>query len=101
MEAFADERGPDDAQTGQLGCFVVAKAYRRSGIASALLQAALQGFRQQGLRFAKAIPYENAQTDGQHHFGPLGMYLAAGFERQHTDPQGRVHMLLQLQVPAI
>lgn len=96
MEAFADESGPDDAVTGQLGCFVVAKPYRRSGIASALLQAALHGFRQQGLRVAKAMPYENAQTDAQHHFGPLRMFVAAGFERLGTDAQGRVLMQCRL-----
>jgi GNAT superfamily N-acetyltransferase len=96
MQAFADEAGPEDARTGQFGCFVVAKPYRRSGIASALLQAALEGFRTQGLRVANAMPYEKAETDGQHHFGPVSMYLAAGFEALHTDAQGRVHVQLQL-----
>lgn len=97
MAAFADEPGPDDAHTGQFGCFIVAKSHRRSGIASALLQAALDGFRQQGMHIAQAIPFANAETDGQHHFGPLSMYLAAGFEAMHTDSEGRVLMQLQLR----
>jgi GNAT superfamily N-acetyltransferase len=96
MQAFADEARPEDARTGQFGCFVVAKPYRRGGIARALLQAALDGFRMQGLQIANAMPFAKAETDGQHHFGPLSMFLAAGFEVRSTDPQGRVHVQLQL-----
>ena len=87
MAAYADEPDPDDERIGQIGCFVVAKAQRRSGVATALLQAALAGFRAQGLRIAQGMPQRQATSDAQQHLGPLALFLAAGFRvhREHDD----------------
>lgn len=88
MAAFDDEPDPDAAHIGQIGCFVVAKPHRRSGVATQLLQAACAGLKAQGLRIAEASPITNAQSDAQNHFGPLSMFLAAGFTLHRTDEDG-------------
>lgn len=90
MEALADEPDPDADRVGQIGCFVVAPAHRRTGVASALLAAACEGLAAQGLTIAEAMPVADATSDAQNHFGPLGMYLAAGFTVHRTDEAGRV-----------
>jgi GNAT superfamily N-acetyltransferase len=84
LQALSDEPDVDDAHIGQIGCFVVAKAQRRTGVASALLSAALAGFQAQGLRIAQGTPLRDAHSDAQQHLGPMAMYLAAGF-RVHRE----------------
>jgi ribosomal protein S18 acetylase RimI-like enzyme len=96
MDAFADEPDPDASRIGQITCFVIAKPHRRSGVATSLLRAACEGLKAQGLQIAEAMPMAEASTDAQNHFGPLSMYLAAGFQPHRTDPEGRVHVRLSL-----
>lgn len=74
-----DERDPD--AIGAIVCFVVAKPYRGRGIARRLLDAACAGFRQRGIRVVEAYPRADPDSEAANHFGPLAMYLAAGFER--------------------
>lgn len=85
--ALKDEPDPDGqaANTGSLVCFVVAKPYRGRGVAKALLAAACDGFRAQGLAFAEAYPRKDAQTEAANHFGPLSMYLGFGFNPHWED----------------
>jgi len=92
MASFADEPDPDADRMGQITCFVVAKPHRRSGVATALLQAACAGLKARGLQIAEALPMAEATSDAQNHFGPLGMYLAAGFQVHRTDEDGRVYV---------
>jgi ribosomal protein S18 acetylase RimI-like enzyme len=75
---------------GEITCFVVAKDHRRSGVATALLRAACDGLMAQGLEIAEALPKAEASSDAQNHFGPLSLYLAAGFQVHRTDGEGRV-----------
>ena len=88
-EALADEPEPEADRIGTIACFVVAKAQRRSGVARALLNAACDGFRAQGLAVAEAMPYEVASGEAENHHGPLAMYLAAGFQIHRRDDDGR------------
>ena len=90
MDSFADEPDPDADSIGAITCFVVAKPHRRSGVATALLHAACAGLKARGLKIAEAIPQAEAASDAQNHFGPLSMYLAAGFEVHRTDAEGHV-----------
>jgi GNAT superfamily N-acetyltransferase len=74
-------RAVDDAErVGAVVCFVIAAPYRRRGIARALLDAALDGFRRQGLAIAEAYPRQYSTDDADNYHGPLALYLQAGFE---------------------
>ena len=65
---------------GSIACFVVAKSHRGRGVARRLLAAALDGFGKQGFALAEAYPLKDETGEAANHFGPLAMYLAAGFE---------------------
>lgn len=90
LEAFADEPDPDAAELGQITCFVVALPHRRTGVARALLDAACEMLRDQGLRIAEASPLRDARSEAEHHHGPLSLYLSAGFVVHREDDDGRV-----------
>jgi GNAT superfamily N-acetyltransferase len=90
LDAFADEPDPDAQHLGQITCFVVAKAHRRTGVARALLDAACDLLRQQGVLIAEASPMRSAASDAQHHYGPLSLYLSAGFNVHREDDDGTV-----------
>jgi ribosomal protein S18 acetylase RimI-like enzyme len=96
LAAFDDEPDPDAESIGQITCFIVAKSHRGTGVAKALLRAACEGFRSQNLRIVEATAYPGAQTDAQNHYGPLSMYLAAGFSEYGTDEEGYVSVRLHL-----
>jgi len=74
----------------------VAKPHRRSGVAKALLHAACAGLKAEGLTIAEALPLADASSDAQNHFGPLSMYLAAGFKVHRTDGEGRAYVRRRL-----
>lgn len=86
MAGFDDAPDPDAARIGQITCFVVAAPHRRSGVATALLQAACDGLKAQGFAIAEAMPLAEADTtDAKAHYGPLSMFLAAGFSVHRTE----------------
>jgi len=67
------------ATTGAVLCFIVAPTWRGRGVARGLLQAACEGLRAGGMTAVRARAVRSADT-AKNHFGPLAMYLAAGFE---------------------
>lgn len=79
---------PDE--TGAILCFLVAPSARGQGIARALLDAACDGLRAQGLRHVEANPRVGTHDPGANHYGPLSMYLAAGFTQLREDGDGSV-----------
>ena len=79
MDSFADEPDPDAERLGQITCFVVARDHRHTGVARALLEAACKMLREQGLTMAEANPSRTAAKDAENHYGPLSLYLSAGF----------------------
>lgn len=92
LGAFADEPDPDADRLGQITCFVVAREHRRTGIASALLDAACAGLKAQGLTIAEAAPKPDATGDAENHYGPMSLYLAAGFSVHRSGEHGSVHV---------
>jgi len=88
--ALDDTVEPEAAQMGQIGCFVIARPYRRQGVATALLQAALAGLKAQGLRLVEAMPATpgTVPSDAREHFGPRAMFERAGFLPHRLDDDG-------------
>ena len=75
------DRLPD---VGAIVCFVVAPDQRRQGIATQLLDAALEHLRSRGTKTAEAYPWQRevdpARWIWSQYVGPLSMYVKAGFE---------------------
>jgi GNAT superfamily N-acetyltransferase len=92
MDAFADEVDPDADRMGQITCFVIAPAHRRSGVASALLAAACEGLRAQGLTIAEAMPKPGISGDAENHFGPMSLFIKAGFHVHKPGENGSVYV---------
>ncbi|MBI3537927.1 MAG: GNAT family N-acetyltransferase [Chloroflexi bacterium] len=79
MTTLKDQK--DAEKIGAIVCFVIAKSLRGTGIATRLLNAACDGFKQNGFEIAEGYPRANAETDASNYHGPLAMYLAAWFEK--------------------
>jgi GNAT superfamily N-acetyltransferase len=83
--------GTSDPAVGAIVCFVVAPDQRRQGVATALLEAAVEHLRKRGMRAAEAYPWlgeiEAPRWAQSMYVGPLSMYVKAGFaiEEQHED----------------
>jgi len=72
---------PDHLGVGAVACFVIASQYRGHGLATRLLEKALERLRAKGFRAVEAYPpKESDGTDQGSYRGPLEMYLRAGFE---------------------
>ncbi|MEO8754741.1 MAG: GNAT family N-acetyltransferase [Casimicrobiaceae bacterium] len=71
---------PHDAAA--IVCFVVAPAYRRQGVARALLAAGLANLAARGIALVDAFPWKAEPGDtkaADHYHGTLSMFTAAGF----------------------
>lgn len=67
-------------KSGTVVCFVIHPDYRRQGVASALLQAAVDGFEKEGYASVLGNPFENQEKPEKAYHGTLGMYERAGFK---------------------
>jgi GNAT superfamily N-acetyltransferase len=65
---------------GSVACFVIAAPYRGHGVASRLLDAAIDRLRKRGVRQVEAYPTREDDSPQGNYRGPLSMYLRAGFE---------------------
>ena len=76
--------GAKDPTTGAIVCFVVAPDQRRQGIATQMLDAALEHLRKRNMRVAEAYPIvgepDPAGWAQVNYLGPLSMYVKAGFD---------------------
>lgn len=70
----------DHERVGSISCFVIAAPYRGHGIASRLLETAVERLRAQGLQSVEAYPVRDEQSPQGNYRGVLSMYLRAGFE---------------------
>jgi len=71
-----------DAFAAAIVCFVVAPAWRRRGVAKALLDGALASFAARGIHVVDAFPFrtEPSEVPADHYHGPATLFRAAGFE---------------------
>jgi GNAT superfamily N-acetyltransferase/uncharacterized protein YndB with AHSA1/START domain len=70
----------DHEGVGSIGCFVIAAPYRGHGVATALLETAIDRLRAKGLRAVEAYPAKTEGSDQGNYRGPLDMYRRAGFD---------------------
>jgi GNAT superfamily N-acetyltransferase len=87
---------PDAADTGAITCFVVAPGARGQGVATALLDAACAQLRGEGIRRIEAFPRTETTSNAANHYGPLAMYLDAGFAIVGTDAKGSMRVEKEL-----
>ena len=71
---------PDYKGVGSLSCFVITAPYRGHGIASRLLDAAVDRLRDRGMHAVEGYPCRGENSAQTNYRGPLSMYLRAGFE---------------------
>lgn len=90
LRALQDEPTPDAEHVGMIICFLVDPEHRGQGVARQLLEAACNGLRSQGLRVAEANPRTGTVSAAENHFGPLNLYLSAGFAIHREDVDGSV-----------
>ncbi len=90
LHALDEEPIADASDIGCILCFLVSPAHRGRGVARALLDAACDGLRAQGLKLVEANPRTGALNAAQNHYGPLAMYLAAGFAAVRDSDDGSV-----------
>jgi ribosomal protein S18 acetylase RimI-like enzyme len=70
-------------------CFVIAPAWRRRGVARALLAGALASFEARGIQVVDAFPFKSGDstTASEHYHGPSPLFREAGFDvlKEHKD----------------
>ena len=92
LHALDNEPMPDSEHVGAIICFLVEPSHRGRGVARQLLEAACEGLRKQGLRIAEANPRTESTSAAENHFGPLQLYLFAGFTVHREDEDGSVYV---------
>src|SRR5258706_210021 len=71
----------EHAGVGSVSCFVIASPYRGHGVATKLLDAAIERIQARGLRAVEAYPRRQEDRSAQAHYrGSLRMYEKACFE---------------------
>jgi GNAT superfamily N-acetyltransferase len=71
---------PQDAAI--IVCFVIAPAWRRHGVATALLDAALVDLAARGVAIVDAFPFKSGDSvsPADHYHGPASLFASRGFE---------------------
>jgi GNAT superfamily N-acetyltransferase len=83
------DEDPDDPAIWAVTCFYIRKGFRRHGIASALLLAAVEHARRQGPRALEGYPITGTDVISEElHVGTVPMFAQAGF-RQVSAPTPR------------
>lgn len=81
--------GVRDPEVGAIVCFVVAPDQRRQGVATTLLEAALEHLRGRGMKTVEAYPrigeIDPSRWAQAMYVGPLSMYVKAGFAIAEQD----------------
>ena len=75
---------------GTIVCFLVAPAGAAQGIARRCSMRPATACARRACAIAEANPRPNAKTPAENHFGPLALYLSAGFTVHREDSDGSV-----------
>jgi ribosomal protein S18 acetylase RimI-like enzyme len=83
----------------RITCFVVDKNYRKSGVASTALKAALESIRKKGGGLVEAIPVRKTdQGPGYMYTGTVSMFEKAGFKIVGPFGTGRTSTVVMRRV---
>jgi GNAT superfamily N-acetyltransferase len=87
----------DDTPVWSISCFYIRKGYRRKGVATALIAAAVEAARSAGAPALEAYPLDADLTPSTSHTGYLSTYLRAGFQivARHTPPRPIVRIMFE------
>jgi len=77
-------------KTKSIFCFVVAPSQKRKGIATRLLNRAIEDAVYEGFDFMEAYPYKNAELQSSDFGGYVGMFQKCGFVMVHDSDAGFV-----------
>jgi GNAT superfamily N-acetyltransferase len=82
-------RRVDETPVWSLSCFYIRKGYRRKGVTSVLIAAAVDAARQAGAPALEAYPLDAALTPSACHTGYLSTFLRSGFTvvARHVPPR--------------
>lgn len=80
VRLFYGDLASGEDERAAIACFTIAQGYRGQGIASQLLQYALDDLKTQGVKQAEAYPVIGNASQEHNYHGPLSMYLKQGFE---------------------
>jgi GNAT superfamily N-acetyltransferase len=96
----AVDDGGSAGSVWSVSCFVVAPGHRRSGVAAALLAAAVEHARANGAAVVEGYPVDPAQRPkagpADLYQGTLGLFVAAGFEVVSDAVPGRAVVRLRV-----
>ena len=94
------EEDPDDPAIWAVTCFYIRKGFRRRGIASALLLAAVEHARSQRARVLEGYPITRTDVINEElHVGTVSMFEGAGFTQVGAPTPRRLVMRIDLQGP--
>jgi GNAT superfamily N-acetyltransferase len=92
--------GADDARVWSITCFVVRVGWRRRGVASALLEAAVEHARSSGASVVEGYPVDagarSRVSSADLYHGVLEHFVAAGFTEVARPTPSRARVVLQL-----
>jgi GNAT superfamily N-acetyltransferase len=79
----------DDAPVWSLSCFYIRKGYRKKGVTSALIEAAIETARRAGAPALEAYPLDADLTPSSSHTGYVSTFARAGFKvvARHVPPR--------------
>ncbi len=83
--------------TAFVPCFLIAPGRRRQGIARQLLEAACEAFERRGYRRLLGKPVRGVTTSADNAFGPLAIFIEAGFSVLFEDEKGNVYVEKRLE----
>ncbi len=90
----------NDDDTAFVPCFLVAPDHRRRGLSRQLLRATCETLARRGFRRLLGKPVRGVTSSSGNAFGPLAVFLEAGFSVLFEDERGNVYVEKTLEPPA-
>lgn len=92
VRVFYGDLASEDDNCGAIVCFTIAQGYRNQGIATRLLESALEDLKAQGIARVEAYPIVNDENQEHNYLGPLNLYKNLCF---HIVREAENHALVE------